>query len=129
MARFGAFYLVSRRSPVSLPRTNFPQRSRAGIVFIVHDSHVSDPLHNLINNRHRYKKPLTRLHGISKSVGDLEVQSGCAEEPVKQCLELRPVDVAQLVSRNHLHFSEQERRVEFRAYKSVSSLPPVTPIL
>ena len=75
---------------MSLLRTDFPQRRRAGIVFVINNRQISDPLYYLINDRQRYKKPLARLHGISKSVGDLEVQSGCAEEPVKEGFEFLP---------------------------------------
>ena len=112
MARYGTrYYPVSRAESGAFPERIF--RSEAvRVVFIVHDSRVSDPLHDLVNDWKRHEKPLARLHGISEAVLDFQVKPDAPKKTVQQVFELRPVDIAELVRRNDLHVREKECRVQ-----------------
>jgi hypothetical protein len=108
------------QDPSLIPASPLAKPRGFRVIDVARDRPVLDLLHSLIDDKQRHQKPLAWHHRIAEPVLDLDVEAGGLEDAVDQVLELRAVDVEELVGRDDRDIREKEGRLGFTARKVIN---------
>lgn len=85
-----------------------------GIVRVIGNRPVSDPVYSFVDHEPGHQEPFARDHRISEAILDLNVELRWIENPVDEVFQLGAVDVVELVCCCLLVVSQARGRRSYR---------------
>jgi hypothetical protein len=112
--------------PTQLDGTQVTQAASRQVVHKLRDRFILDAFHDLVDDRKRDHKPLSRLYRYTKPVRYMKLELGRGQDAVDCLFKFELPDVGESPSGNDLYWGQQVGRISFGVADPVLNTSPLS---